>query len=79
MSDPSARLAEYMLERGPYSTAAQLGEYVKRNLPGITEEQWMRGFAIAEELSVVDILMNEPSAIDPFRVPACRKPPVTAA
>lgn len=79
MSDLALKLADYILVEGAYATSAELKQFVLRELPTISAEEWMRGFAIAEELCVVDILMRETWAIDPFKVPACRKAAACAA
>lgn len=79
MSDLSVKLAEYILGDGAYATAKELKQFVLTDLPTISAEEWMRGFAIAEELCIVDVLMREPWAVDPFKVPPCRKAPACAA
>lgn len=65
MSDNAVRLAAFLRKLGTDPKIAEMGEEIRILFPGITQEEWMRGFAISDETAIQDMLdiIPDPKAV----------------
>lgn len=56
MRDQSAMLAGFLSALCPDADVSALKTEIVRLFPGITKEEWMRGFAIHDECVLIDAL-----------------------
>lgn len=65
--DNAVRLAAFLRKLGTDPKIAEMREEIQILFPGITQEEWMRGFAIHDETVIQDMLEINP---DPKAVAA---------
>ncbi|MDA5631103.1 MULTISPECIES: hypothetical protein [Agrobacterium] len=63
MSDQSAKLAAFLSKVGPDADLAAMKTEIAALFPGITKEEWMRGFAIHDECVILDAAETSGHAI----------------
>lgn len=54
MTDQSAKLAAFLFKVGPDADLRAMKNGIATLFPGITREEWMRGFAIYDECVILD-------------------------
>ena len=64
MTDQSAKLASFLHKLGPDADLFEMRDEFMRLFPGITREEWMRGFAIHDECILFDAAVSTGKPID---------------
>lgn len=58
MTDQSAKLAAFLHKVGPDANLREMRDEFMGLFPGITREEWMRGFAIHDECVLMDAAVS---------------------
>jgi|GEM_PF-6698682 len=64
MTDQSAKLASFLHKIGPDADLSEMQDEFMGLFPGITREEWMRGFAIHDECILIDAAVSNGKPID---------------